>query len=296
VIAIRRAETDADLEAWRQIRIAVLPNERTATVAEMRAAATPEQRLLVAEIDGRVVGAGFANRSDLAGRASLAPRVLPEWRRRGVGTALLRALVAHVEALGYDEVGSGVDDDGSLAFAGRFGFREVDRQVEQVWSVGRVQAPGQEGFEILSVAERSDLWRAAYQSVATQAFQDMALDTPLDVSLEEWERDWINWPDATFVAVADGEVVGCAGLLRDDDRPDRAENALTAVRRDWRRRGVASALKLTTMASAAQQGLREVYTWTQRGNDDMRRLNERLGYAYRGVSISVRAPLPLEER
>ena len=296
MIAIRRAETDADLEAWRQIRIAVLPNERTATVAEMRAAATPEQLLLVAEIDGRVVGAGFANRSDLAGRASLAPRVLPEWRRRGVGTALLRALAAYVEALGYGEVGSGVDDDGSLAFAARFGFREVDRQVEQVWSVGRVHAPGREGFEILSVAERSDLWRAAYQSVATQAFQDMALDTPLDVSLEEWERDWINWPEATFVAVADGEVVGCAGLMRDDDRPDRAENALTAVRRDWRRRGVASALKRTAMAYAAGAGLSQVYTWTQRGNDDMRRLNELLGYAYRGVSISVRAPLPLEQR
>lgn len=298
MIAIRRAETDADLEAWRQVRIAVLPNERTATVVEIRAAARPEYLLLLAEIDGGgVVGAGFANRSDQAGRASLAPRVLPEWRRRGVGSALLRALAAHVVGLGYDEVGSSVEEEGSLAFAQRFGFVEVDRQVEQVWSVVATGPfPVPDGVEIASVAGRPELWAEAYRQVATQAFQDFALDTPLDVSLEQWERDWINWPQAMFVAMSEGEVVGCAGLMRDDDRPDRAENALTAVRRDWRRRGVASALKRTAMAAAATAGIGEVYTWTQRGNDDMRQLNERLGYVYRGVSISVRAPLPLEER
>jgi mycothiol synthase len=66
------------------------------------------------------------------------------------------------------------------------------------------------------------------------------------------------------------------------------------VRRDWRGRGVALALKLHTLAWAAGHGITEVYTWTQRGNDDMRRLNERLGYAYRSETINLRAPLPVE--
>jgi N-acetylglutamate synthase-like GNAT family acetyltransferase len=96
-----------------------------------------------------------------------------------------------------------------------------------------------------------------------------------------------------FLALADGEVIGCAGLERDADAPERAENALTAVRRDWRRRGIASALKRTALAFAAEQGLSEVYTWTQRGNADMRRLNEHLGYVTRSESLTVRAPLPL---
>jgi hypothetical protein len=47
------------------------------------------------------------------------------------------------------------------------------------------------------------------------------------------------------------------------------------------------------MAWAAEHGITEVYTWTQRGNDDMRRLNEHLGFTYGAVSISVRATLPL---
>ncbi len=62
---------------------------------------------------------------------------------------------------------------------------------------------------------------------------------------------------------------------------------------DMRRRGVASALKRTTLAWAAAHALREVYTWTQRGNDDMRALNEHPGFVTRKESVSLRASLPL---
>jgi mycothiol synthase len=129
--------------------------------------------------------------------------------------------------------------------------------------------------------------------VAAQAFLDMALDRPVVATPEEWHSEWLTHPEAAFVAVAGGEVIGCAGLQPDADFPERAEHALTAVRRDWRRRGVATALKRKTLAWAAANDIREVYTWTQRGNDDMRRLNERLGFVNRTVSISVRASLPL---
>lgn len=36
-ISIQVAESDDDLEAWRRVRMAVLPNERCLSVAEMRA-------------------------------------------------------------------------------------------------------------------------------------------------------------------------------------------------------------------------------------------------------------------
>jgi N-acetylglutamate synthase-like GNAT family acetyltransferase len=294
MVEIRRAESDADLEAWRRVRIAVLPNERTGTVEEIRRAASPESLYVLAELDGRVAGEAHAGRSDLAGRASLGVRVLPEARRRGVGTALLGVVASHIESLGFDEVGSSVDEPESLAFAERFGFREVDRQVEQVRVIGDETWPAPPaGVEVVRVADRPELWGVAYDQLALQAFADFALDTPLDVSLEQWERDWLAWPEGMFLAVAGGEVIGCAGLERDADEPERAENALTAVRRDWRGRGIASLLKRVSLAFAAEQGLREVYTWTQRGNADMRRLNEHLGYVTRSESITVRAPLPL---
>jgi len=293
MITIREATTDADLEAWRDVRIAVLPNERCATVEWMRATMTPERLYLVAELDGVLAGSGLAGRSDL-GYAGLHPRVLPLARRRGVGTTLLHALAKHATGHGFEEAGTNVEDPGSLAFAEGFGYREVDRQVEQVRTIGdedTVAVPA--GIEIVAVADRAELWPAAYDPLALEAFADMATDRPVIVTREQWERDWLAWPEGMFLALAGTEIVGCGGLERDDDNPDRAEHALTAVRRGWRRRGLASLLKRTTLSFAARHGIREVYTWTQRGNDDMRQLNERLGYTARGESITVRASLPL---
>jgi GNAT superfamily N-acetyltransferase len=295
MIELRTAESDDDLEAWRRVRIAVLPNERTATVEEMRRTTTPEALLLVAFVDGELAGSGIAGRSDLAGQGFVAPRVLPQSRRRGVGSRLLRALTLHVEAIGFGRAGSNADDLGALAFAERFGFREVGRQVEQVRTIGEMETAPliPADVELISLAERPELRIRTYHELALQAFDDMPTPMPIQISLEDWEREWISWPEGSFVALAGDEIVGCAGLIRDDDRPDRAENSLTAVRRDWRGRGVARALKEQTIAWASANGLREIYTWTQTGNEGMRTVNEKLGYTTRDVSIDVRAELPL---
>jgi mycothiol synthase len=296
MIRIRRAETDAEIEAWRRVRMAVLPNERTATVEEIRRSSGANQLLLVAELEGRVVGAGIADRSDLAGQGSLAPRVHPDARRRGVGTALLRVLAEHVQRLGFDQAGSLAEDEGSLAFAERFGFREVDRDVEQVRAVGDERWPEiPDDLTVVSVADRPELFPRIYHELALEAFHDFALDRPIEISLETWEREWATWPEGSFVALADGEIVGFAGLLQDDDRPDRAENSLTAVRRDWRRRGLASLLKRMAIAWAAEHGIREIYTWTQTGNGAMRAVNEGLGYVTRSTCFRVRGRLPLSQ-
>jgi mycothiol synthase len=297
VTVLREVRTEADYASWRSVRMAILPGERAATVAELMEAqaARPSRLLLLAERDGVVVGSGSADRSDLGGRGSVSPRVLPAHRRQGVGTHLLRALAAHVVDLGFPVVSSLVDDDGSLAFAQRFGFTEIDRQVEQVRPIGVEARPAvPPAVEIVTVAQDPTLWPRAYHQVGLAAMADMALTSPIQVTLEEWEREWINTPEATFLALAGpDEIVGLASLQLDEDVPDRAEQGFTAVRADWRGRGVASTLKRMTLWWAAEHGIREVYTWTQKGNDDMRRLNEHLGFRYGLVSINVTAPLPL---
>jgi mycothiol synthase len=293
-IVVRPVHTAEDYAAWRQVRIAVVPGERTDSAEALRAQAGPQHEFLLAEMDGVLAGSGLVGKSDLAGAGAVMARVLPDMRRRGVGTEILRVLADRAAAMGFDVVNSHADDPGSAWFAGRYGFREVDREVEQVRVIGDEPAPTiPHGVVILPVSERPGLWRAAYHAVGVQAFQDMATRAPLEVSLEQWQRDWITDEDAMFVALAGGEVIGCAGLLPDTDDPGRAEQALTVVRRDWRRRGVAAALKRTSLAWAAAHGLREVYTWTQRGNHDMRALNEHLGFVTSKESLSVSASLPL---
>jgi GNAT superfamily N-acetyltransferase len=272
------ADDDHDLEQWRQVRIAVLPHERAASVEEMRRSARPDQLRLLAERDGAVVGSGIAGPSDLAGAGFIAPRVIAPARRQGVGTALLFRLAEHIHGLGFGVARAAVDDKESVKFAERFGFAEVDRQVEQIRPIGDDPYPDlPAGIEIVAVADRPGIWATVYERVAVEALQDFAVTSAMSTTPEQWQTDWINAPEATFVALAGDEVIGTSGLMLDADQPERAELALTAVRREWRGRGVASTLKRWTHAWAAEHGITEVYTWTQRGNENMRRLNTHLG-------------------
>lgn len=294
MIELRPCESDADLEQWRQVRIAVTPYERTDSVEELRRQATPGRLMLLAYRDGELAGSGVGGKGDTAGGFAI-PRVLPEHRRRGVGTALLSALAQHVETLGLPDLGGHADDDGALAFGLRFGFEEVGREVEQVRAVagGEPWPVIQDGVSMTTLAERPELAPRLYRELALDAFEDMPTPRKVEITPEQWEAEWVTWPEATFVALAGGELVGMACLLRDVDQPERAENGLTTVRRDFRGRGLARALKETTIAWASDRGIREIYTWTQNGNENMRAVNERLGYVTRSISISLRRPLPL---
>lgn len=286
--------TDADLEAWRSVRIAVLPYERCPTLEELRAAEAPDRLLLLATQDGELVGSGMAGLANSAGVGYVAPRVVPEHRRRGVGSHLLRALAEHCSSIGLPTVRATIDDEGSLRFAERFGFEEVDRQVEQVRAIGDEPEPGDlpDGVSVVLLRDHPELWAACYSSFGREVLADFAVYVPLEITEEKWNTEWAA--DPMFLAVHDGAVIGCAGIHQDSDRPDRGEHALTAVSRAWRGRGLAVHLKRRTLRWAAEHGIDELYTWTQAGNAPMIRLNERLGFVPGQTSITASRSLPLQ--
>src|SRR5205823_245273 len=164
-------------------------NERTASVAELRSGGS---FMLLAYHDGELAGSGSASKSDTGGGA-IFPRVLPEHRRNGIGTAMLRRLASHAEAQGHAEVGSNVDDEGSLVFAGHFGFVETGRQVEQVRAVGADEPwPAlPDGIELTTVSERPGLLRRLYDELALQAFEDMPTPRKVEITFERWETEWV---------------------------------------------------------------------------------------------------------
>jgi mycothiol synthase len=295
MISVRPAETDADLEAWIRIRRAVAPDESAWTVRDFRERARPERLVLVADLDGEIVGAGLADRSDVAGRGFVMPRVHPDARRRGVGTALLYELADHVAGLGFDRAGSSVDDDGSKAFAERFGFEEIDREVEQVLKLPAAlpEAPLPDGIDVVTIAERPELLRECYPLAADEGYPDLALAGDVRIELDDWMKDEATLPEGSFVALHDGRIVGYSGLVKHDS-PGVAEDGLTVVARDWRRRGLAIALKRLELLWAAEAGFAEVLTWTQRGNDGMRGVNERLGYEYRTIALKMLGKVPIQ--
>ena len=284
-----RVASDDELETYVEIWNAVTPEEPVSVEQQRRRRDRDERRLyLLAEDAGEMIGCGFAGPSQSPGRGFLSPRVLPSARRRGTGAELLRALVAHLRGAGFELASAFVDgrDEGSLLFANRYGFEEVDRQVEQVKAVG-VEPGGSapDGVRFVTIAERPELLRESY-GLALEGYEDFATAQPVTITLDEWLEEEATLPAGSFVALAGDEIVGYSGLCR---RPDGVvEDGLTVVRRAWRRRGLAEALKRAELAWAGANGVTEIVTWTQKGNDAMRALNERLGYAYGSVSITVR--------
>src|SRR3954468_17650772 len=263
-ITIRRPESDADLAPRHRGRRIVLPDEPIGTVDQLRA--SESQRVyLLAEVGGDVVGHGVASDSNLADGFAMA-RVLTEHRRRGFGSALLEAILDIQVAAGRRSLASHAQDDGSLAFAIHHGFDEVDRQVELVRTVGRADldepvgpdgrdATSFPGVDFTTVADDPDLLRRAHP-LAEQGFADLALTTgPAWISLDEWLREEATLPGGSIVALADGVVVGYAGLVAWNDDDTRAENGLTVVDRAWRGRGLGTALKRRQLAWARSHGI-----------------------------------------
>ena len=292
---LRCVSSDEDLEAWVAVRNVVVPNE-PASVEGMRV--DEEGRLLLlAELEDVVVGCGIARRSAFAGRGFVAVRVLPELRRRGIGTAVLLALGDHVRAIGREELFFFVyaDDAGSVAFADLFG-QEIDYRLQQIRAVGIDEsvAPPEE-IELVALDGRRDELLKAVWPLTLQAHEDMPLPGDVTLDPDEWLREEATLPGGSFVALHRGEIVGYAGLLERADDPAVAEHGLTAVRRDYRRRGIAGTLKHAQFAWAARTGIRQLVTWTQKGNEPMQSLNRRLGYVDHARVLLYTGALPAGE-
>jgi mycothiol synthase len=244
---------------------------------------------------GTAVGVGGWHAPEGVARGEI--RVVGDARGRGVGSDLLSELSAWAIGLGYFELMGPVQevDDRSLAWAERRGFDEVGRNSLLVLDLTTVVAPTvepPEGIEIVSWAERPDVAAGMYE-VAREAYPDVPGEDEAEVApFEEWlsmDMQGIgDSPEATFVALDGDEVVAYAKLSLSRARPAVAMHDITGVRRSWRGRGIAGALKAAEIAWAKQNGYERLETQNEERNEPIRRLNERYGYVVTPGSVTVR--------
>jgi GNAT superfamily N-acetyltransferase len=258
--------------------------------------------LLAAE-DGRDVGTaiGVGGWHSPEGVCRGEVRVVADARGRGHGAALLAELQGWADGLGYRELTGPVkeEDAASLAWAERRGFVEVGRNSLLVLDLHAIEAPRvhpPDGVEVVSWAERPGLEREMYE-VAREAYPDVpGEDDAVVASFEEWlsmdMQGAGDSPDATFLALADGEVVGYAKLSLSRARPTVAMHDMTGIRRAWRGRGIARALKAAEIAWAKEAGYERLETQNEERNEPIRRLNERFGYVVTPGTVTVRGPIP----
>ena len=294
---IRALAADADLVAWADV-IEAVEGVRW-TLDDMRRYVARERWCYrIATLGEAAVGASVTGPSDLDGRLFVVVRVLQGARRRGVGRRLLREAVTDARTLGRETLTSQVraTDMGSLAFAARFGFEEWLQEVELVRELSGDEAEPAllAGLEAVALAERPELVEQAWE-LCRDGYADMPLGHGLTIEHERWLAEEVEGGrvlrDLTLVLVEQGAVVAFAGLSTYGADADAAEHGLTATRRDRRGRGLGTLLKEVQAARAARAGLRRLVTYTQEGNEAMRRVNGRLGYVEQLGWSMVAAPV-----
>lgn len=295
--------SELELERLVGVLIAVRPRERWSAddLIDWKRQAGDTVWLLARDGDG-MVGAGIGVHGWHAepGVVRTLAFVPVEHRGRGVGSALLRRLDGWAAAHGGEVVEGSVeeDDPSSIAWLEAHGYAEVGRGSTMLLDLGTIEAPAVEpppGIEIVSWAERPEAAAGMYE-VACEAYPDIPgeEDTPVP-AFETWleiDMDGLgDRPEATFVALAGDRVVGYAKLSLSGEDTERAFHDITGVLRDWRGRGIASALKRAEISWAKHNGYTYLETWNEVRNTPIRVLNERYGYVLQPGRITVRRSL-----
>lgn len=215
-------------------------------------------------------------------------------RRRGIGTALLRACEerAAVEML---EVVGVTAEEAAAPFARANGYEKTS----EVWLMGvdlPAEVPAPEWPESVSVRTYAPEDVDQVKPLLDLAYSEEPGFVP--VPLEDWKTFMLGDPsfDPTvwFLAVAEGSVVGAILNWKEGYVKDLVVNP------SWRGRGIGKALMLETFAEFARRGVERVTLKTDSNNPTGAwRLYERLGMktertyeVFRsGSSLAGRRPL-----
>lgn len=307
MLEIKPATSDEELAHIARIAAIVWPASPI-SVEEMRwqERTYPGGRRFIAWLDGAPVGAGGAGRAysfppDFPGFWSNLS-VLPEHRRRGVGSALLAAASGVAREAGKTMLLGTTTSDrtDSIDFLEHRGFREHERmKVVKLDLAGR-PAPAIEpppGVTISSLEAHPELVPSVYD-VAREALPDIPGDGPeAPPTLEEFRTRDVDRsiipPGGFVIGIHDatGRVAGYANLMLVPGRATVAWHGMTAVARAWRGRGLARALKAATIGWAIDNGLEALEGSNDIDNAPMRAVNRRLGYAPQADEIQFRGPL-----
>lgn len=304
-----RPFTPADYPALITIRRVVLP-ESTATIEDLQhkdAHRDPKCKFArwVADDQGQVIGFGSYDQNS----GMYHPRkfdvfagVHPEYQGQGIGSAVYDHIMGQLEPFEPLSISSHAREDRihSVRFLTTRGFRETMRHWESRLDVAacdvsqfadvpaRVRAAG---IEIKTLAELTDdpeRDRKLYEL-------DIALaeDVPSPDAFSPWSYEFFEQnvlqspsllPDAYFVALHGAEYVGLSVLWSNQNSPNLS-TGLTGVKRSYRRKGIALALKLRAIQFAKAYGALIINTWNESNNRPMLSINEQLGYVKQPASI-----------
>lgn len=317
-----RTQRDDDYEALARIRRAALP-DRPITAAEIRefeAEVDPTRFVfvkLVAEdsASGEVVAAAHYHQlpwSFHPDRYRLRLHVHPDRQGRGIGSALMERVLSELRGRGARWVKEMVREDHgrAVAFVRRYGFTEHARSYESRLDVQHCDlaplAPHSQktadlGITLTTLAEElqahPDCLAAVYEMHCILDMgaprDDPGLHTP--PAFATFRRTAIDSPlalhEAYFLAKLGEVYIGESVLKRSDADPAWLHQELTGVIPECRGLGIATALKLRTVAYAQVHGYRVIQTFNSSKNGPMLAINGKLGFVRQPAWIEFQLEL-----
>ncbi|MCX4748166.1 GNAT family N-acetyltransferase [Kitasatospora sp. NBC_01287] len=276
-------------------------------------------RFWVGHLDGRLAGSvGFAlPEGPNSGIVNVEVQVHPELRRRGVGTALLRAVLPAVLETRRDTVlGFFMNPDSPAArWAGGLGFEVTQSMVLQVLPIA--STPAQLWDVPVPTGYRLEQWTGVTPeplidsyAVARQAIEDAPLGrtsylptpwTPARIRETDRELAAAGTEQLVVVAIEDAtdQVVGVHVIHRPPHRRELGLIQDTSVPAAHRGHGLGLAMKAAMMRRLTDERpeMERILTTTATTNTHMIGINEALGYhAARTVIWSETATARLAER
>jgi GNAT superfamily N-acetyltransferase len=244
-------------------------------------------RQWVAEGDGEIVGsawAAFEWAVPTPGKGRFWVAVAAEHRRRGIGAALYEVVEEYLRGRGAWRARTNVDaDPAGERFVRERGFERtgVDIVSELLLAGADMAEPSTPGFSVVPLAQARDRVEDLY-AVCAAGEIDMPSDEPdTALTIEDWKLDDFGVPDlsddGSFVALESDRVVSLAFLAVDPSRK-LGYNQMTATLPQFRRRGLALAVKLASARWAQANGFERILTENDAENAGMLAVNKRLGY------------------
>jgi len=255
------------------------------------------QRLVV-EVTNQIVA--YASYGECAwshkpGKYFIDISVHPGYQRRGIGTALYDNTV-HILADHHPITFTSYtreDKPQAICFLTQRGFKQVMRQQVSHLDVSAfdhnkftgIAVKMQElGIQIYTVSQLEPLdpnWKHKIWDLEWELLQDVpSPDPPTRQTFEKFEKTLESpnfQPDAYFIAIDDDRYVGVTSLWSAPADKDKLYTELTGVVRSYRRKGVATALKLRAIEFAERYGAKIIETDNEE-NNPMYSLNMKLGF------------------